>query len=205
MAKRRAKQSRSKPRPLWKDYRFRIIGSIMLATGLLFLLQAVVGGQSAPAAVSSSASARPDYQYDYDPADVAYDQGIFGIHEMGPAQTPIPFLPPGSPQPRLIIHHDFWDFGEVGASEIANHTFALENVGEAPLTVSRVYTTCGCTTAELSAQVIPPGKVAMLRLVLDAGYHDVRGQQVRRGIIIENNDPNFSEAEVWTAAAVGWQ
>ena len=52
--------------------------------------------------------------------------------------------------------------------------------------------------------MIPPGKAALVTLVLDAGFHDVRGQTVRRGIIIENNDRSNAKAEIWTRASVTW-
>lgn len=71
------------------------------------------------------------------------------------------------------------------------------------MTISRAYTTCGCTTAEISASVILPGQVATVKLVFDAGFHaDAAGQTVRRGLIIENNDPYQSEAEIWVQAAI---
>lgn len=138
----------------------------------------------------------------YDPADVAYDEGMVGVHEMEPSQTSISFLPADGPQPKLEIQQNLWSFGQVGPKDVVEHTYVLENTGEAPLTVSRIYTTCGCTTAELTARVIPPGKSALLRLIFDAGFHDTRGQQVKRGIIIENNDPTRSQAEVWAEASV---
>ncbi len=138
----------------------------------------------------------------YNPEDVVYDEGLYGVHEMGPSNTVIPFLPKDGPQPKLVIPQDTWDFGRVGPTEVVSHTFVLKNEGEAPLTIARIYTTCGCTTAELTARVIPPGKVALLRLIFDAGYHDVRGQRVRRGVIIESNDPRRSEASVWAEAFV---
>lgn len=54
----------------------------------------------------------------------------------------------------------------------------------------------------LGAAVIPPGKVSIVTLTLDAGFHDVAGRTVRRGVIIESNDPNRPETELWTQAAV---
>ena len=83
--------------------------------------------------------------------------------------------------------------------------FVIRNEGAAPLTIVRAYTTCGCTTAEFSARVIPPGKLAVVTLIFDAGFHDARGQTVDRGIIIENNDRDNSQAEIWTRAAVAWR
>jgi hypothetical protein len=44
--------------------------------------------------------------------------------------------------------------------------------------------------------------VASVTLTFDAGYHDTAGQTVRRGLIIENNDPRQSQAEIWVQAAV---
>lgn len=85
---------------------------------------------------------------------------------------------------------------------VVDHTFVLKNDGEAPLTIGRMDTTCDCTTAELSAQVIPSGKLALLRLVFDAGYHDTRGQYVRRGVGIETNDPTRRQVTVRADATV---
>jgi len=69
------------------------------------------------------------------------------------------------------------------------------------LTISRAFTTCGCTTAEITARVIPPKKVALARVRVDMGYHDTRGQDVRRGLIIESNDREDQRTEVWVHAS----
>jgi hypothetical protein len=115
----------------------------------------------------------------------------------------IPFLPQDGPQPKIAVSEDFFNFGSVGLKDMVTHDFALFNRGNAPLTISRAYTTCGCTTADFTATVIPPGKVAIMTLTLDAGFHEVGGQTVRRGVVIENNDPNNPTMEIWTQAAVG--
>jgi hypothetical protein len=138
---------------------------------------------------------------DYTTADIVYDRPISAIHEMeeGP---PIPFLPRDQPQPAILVPEKTYNFGSVGPQDVLERQFIIRNNGEAPLTISRAYTTCGCTTAEISASVIPPGKVAEVTLVFDAGFHDAAGQTVRRGLIIENNDPRQSQAEIWVQAAV---
>lgn len=198
MSKRRKKKRRA------KRYQYKKDGSglKMVAGGVVVLLLLIAGfyllRDDPPQLAASQGPVA------YDPIDVAYDEGIIGVHEMGPSQTPISFLPSDGPQPKLEIPQDYWSFGQIGPRDVVDHTYVLNNTGEAPLTISRVYTTCGCTTAELTARVIPPGKSALLRLILDAGFHDVRGQQVKRGIIIENNDPAQSQAEVWAEASVQW-
>lgn len=166
-----------------------MIGGIAIfAIGLLI----VVGG-------NDSAQAEISYQ----PEDIVTDSPFVAVHEMSPSTiSQIDFSPKGSPQPKIAVSEAFFDFGSIGATEVVQHDFIIANQGESPLTINRAYTTCGCTTGEFSASVIPPGKVAVVTLVLDAGFHDVRGQTVRRGIIIENNDPDNSQIEIWTQAKV---
>jgi hypothetical protein len=141
---------------------------------------------------------------DYDPADVSYERPYHAVHEMG-AGPPIPFLANGDPQPKIRLGDDFYNFGSIGPTDVVTREFVIANMGEGPLTISRAYTTCGCTTADFTSSVIPPGKVSIVAVTLDAGVHDVRGQTVRRGVIIENNDPSRSNVEIWVQASVRTQ
>ena len=166
---------------------------VLLVAGVLLLGAGLVVTIFSP----STATASVEYQ----PDEVAHEQPILAVHEMeeGP---PIPFLPRNQAQPEIQVPQKSYDFGRIGPQDVVAREFIIRNVGEAPLTISRAYTTCGCTTAEISATVIPPGKVATIRLVFDAGFHDTAGQTVRRGLIIENNDPHQSQAEIWIQATV---
>lgn len=166
---------------------------VLLVIGVVLLGVGLVSYVTAPPSANASS--------DYDPADVATDQPVLAIHEMeeGPA---IPFLPASQPQPKIQIPEKNFNFGMIGPQDVVEQEFIIRNVGDAPLTISRAYTTCGCTKAEISASVIPPGKVATIKLVFDAGFHDTSGQTVRRGLIIENNDPQQSQAEIWVQASV---
>lgn len=139
--------------------------------------------------------------FDYSTEDIVYDQPLNAVHEMGEG-PPISFLPREEPQPKIVVNERFYNFGVIGPTEVVTQDFAIANMGDAPLTISRAYTTCGCTTADFTATVIPPGKVTIMAVTLDAGYHDVRGQTVRRGVIIENNDPRNSQTEIWVQATV---
>ena len=138
---------------------------------------------------------------DFTTGDVAHDVPITAVHEMG-SGAPIPFLPSGGPQPAVAVSEQYHDFGSLGPSEVVTREFVIANTGEAPLTISRAYTTCGCTTADFTSAVIPPGKVSIMTLRFDAGFHDVRGENVRRGVIIENNDPDRSTVEIWVEASI---
>jgi len=164
-------------------------GVVIIVIGLI----AALGGRSKSV----------DAQISYQPEDIVTDTPFVAVHEMTPSTiSSINFLPKGGPQPEIAVSESFYNFGSIGPTEIAEHEFIIANQGDAPLTIHRAYTTCGCTTAEFSSAVIPPGKVAVMKIVLDAGFHDVRGQTVQRGVIIENNDPNNSQIEIWTQAKV---
>lgn len=168
---------------------------LIIGGGLLAVVVAAVGLLS-----SERAAAREGVQYDL--ADVATAEPFVAMHEMGDG-APIPFLPKDGPQPKAVVPSTFYNFGKVGAIDIVERTFVIRNEGEAPLTISRAYTTCGCTTAEISSLTIPPGKLATVNVVFDAGFHaDAVGQTVRRGVILENNDPQHSQTEIWIEAAI---
>lgn len=137
----------------------------------------------------------------YSADEIAHARPFRAIHEMG-GSVPIPFLPKDQPQPKIVVPSTYSDFGVVGANAIVKRDFLVRNEGDAPLTISRAYTTCGCTVADFTARIVPPGKAALITLIFNAGFHDVRGQVVKRGIIIESNDPKSSRAEIWVRAAV---
>ncbi|NUM48376.1 MAG: DUF1573 domain-containing protein [Anaerolineales bacterium] len=140
----------------------------------------------------------------YKTEDVVYGQTLRATHEMdGPKLNQIPFLPKDGPQPQITLSEDFYDFGVIGPKDLVTYQFAIFNEGQEPLTISRAYTTCGCTVADFTTTLIPPGKVSLMTLIFDAGYHgDVAGQTVRRGVIIENNDPNNPQMEIWIQATI---
>lgn len=143
----------------------------------------------------------PQLASSYSAEDVVRIKPFRAVHKMGMG-PPIPFLPKTKAQPQIKLAENFYDFGSVGPKEIARKTFVVRNTGKEALTISRAYTTCGCTIAEFSSSVIPPGKVALVTVIFDAGFHDTRGQTVKRGVVIENNDPNRSRAEIWIKASV---
>lgn len=143
----------------------------------------------------------------YSRLDIAVSQPMLAVHEMDVPGTnashPIPFLPSGGPQPKIVVPQRFFDFGSVGTASVLQHSFLIINDGTAPLTISRAYTTCGCTLAELTSSVIPAGEAARVTISFDAGMHpDAAGTTIRRALIVENNDPLNSRVEIWIQATV---
>lgn len=60
------------------------------------------------------------------------------------------------------------DFGEITQGDKVEYTFEFENVGNEPLILSDVRTTCGCTAPEWPKEPIAPGGSAKLRVVFNS-------------------------------------
>ncbi|MGC8595116.1 MAG: DUF1573 domain-containing protein [Candidatus Kryptoniota bacterium] len=72
-------------------------------------------------------------------------------------------------------------------------TFLIKNIGNEPLRIYQVRTSCGCTAALLSDSVIAPNKIARLRVEFNpTGYIG----EVTKYIYISSNDPSTQLATV---------
>jgi len=164
------------------------IGLLLIGVGLLYLNRVRAMGSPLPSVEDLTIE-----------GDVVKGDTVIGVHEMGPSMVPTAPIPPEGP-PKLVLPERSYDFGTIPATEKVSHTFPIRNEGKGTLTISRVYTTCGCTTAELSSRVIPPGKQALLKVIYDPAFHDVQGE-VRRDVILEVNDPEWGGQAVITIRA----
>jgi hypothetical protein len=160
------------------------IGAAFLTVGIGILFLARQRAQGAPLPTVNQLTIQ---------GDVVTGDTVVGVHEMGPSTVPTAPIPPEGP-PKLVLPEQFHDFGTIPATDKVDYTFPVRNEGKGTLTISRVYTTCSCTTAELSSRVIPPGKQATLKVIYDPAFHDVEGE-VRRSVILETNDPEWEEGQ----------
>jgi len=60
------------------------------------------------------------------------------------------------------------DFGDITQGEKVEHTFQLENKGTAPLVISNVAATCGCTVPAWPKEPIAPGKTAEIKVTFNS-------------------------------------
>jgi len=56
------------------------------------------------------------------------------------------------------------DFGNLAQGDKVSHTFELTNTGSAPLIISNVAATCGCTVPSWPKEPIAPGKTAEIQV-----------------------------------------
>jgi hypothetical protein len=127
-----------------------------------------------------------------------------GTHDMSllPAELPQPqAVPEGTEVPRVDIPQASYDFGTIPPSPPVAYVFAIQNTGTAPLKLSNLVTSCGCTVAELSSSVIPPGERADLEVIFDPDYHVTVGE-VTRVVWMVSDDPTQPWLEIMVTADV---
>jgi len=79
-----------------------------------------------------------------------------------------------------------FDFGPVWDLDVVEHTFKIENAGQAPLQIKHVRSTCGCTAVDAKPQTLAPGASTDIRVRLTvAGL----GGKVTKTVYVESNDP----------------
>ncbi len=104
-------------------------------------------------------------------------------------------VPEGQPAPKLNMPVQEFDFGRVSRDALVTHIFTVNNLGTADLHITTLVTSCGCTTAELTSSVIPPGQRAELKVIFDADFHPVQGS-VTRLVWMATNDPGQPWVEI---------
>jgi hypothetical protein len=158
----------------------------------------IVLGLTRPGAVASV----PEPSRSEDKADLLplADAGrpLQGGHDMAriPQEPPAPQPAPANVSlPQIDLPSAQHDFGRIPKRPDVAHVFAVQNTGDADLEISNLVTSCGCTTAHLTSNIIPPGQRADLTVTFDPDFHVTKGQ-VTRLVWFATNDPTQPWVEV---------
>lgn len=103
----------------------------------------------------------------------------------------VPGAKGGDNLPVIEIVPDSYDFGEIQYKDIVTRSFKIRNNGSAVLEITRVATSCGCTTAKVAKTILESGEETELEVVYNSGQmtgSHGKGQQ-ERIIYIKSNDP----------------
>ncbi len=110
------------------------------------------------------------------------------------ASSCLPFLfRPVSPDPTITTDRDKHDFGTIPGTEVVETKFKVRNVGGKTLEISRVQTSCGCTSSVIGSQSLKPGASCELSV-----KYDPRGRSGRqaRTIWLFSNDPKTPQKQL---------
>jgi hypothetical protein len=71
-------------------------------------------------------------------------------------------------KPVATFSEKVFDFGKINEKDgSVTHVFEFTNKGNAPLVVSRVQTSCGCTTPSWTKEPVEPGKKGSITVTFD--------------------------------------
>lgn len=71
-------------------------------------------------------------------------------------------------QPKIVFDEIARDFGQMVEGTKASHTFTFTNKGDAPLVLTMVQPSCGCTTPTWSKDPVKPGETGSITAVYDS-------------------------------------
>ena len=89
------------------------------------------------------------------------------------------------PGPRIMSPAPEFNYGSVDADTKIEHDFIVRNVGDAPLELANVKTSCGCTVAALKQKTLQPGEETTITATLSNKGR--QGPQTRH-LTVESND-----------------
>lgn len=90
-------------------------------------------------------------------------------------------------QPVIKFDKTEYDFGKILQGEVVSYTFHFTNVGEAPLLITGVEKSCGCTASEYSREPIAPGKSGQIKITYDSkGHHGIQSKTL---MVLTNTNP----------------
>lgn len=95
--------------------------------------------------------------------------------------------------PQLEISSTVMDFGEVWQCEPAIGAITLKNVGDAPLRIINVKTSCGCATPSRPKCPLLPGESDVLTITYDTVK---RRGPARQRVTLTTNDPSQPRVEI---------
>ncbi|MBR9699343.1 DUF1573 domain-containing protein [Candidatus Woesearchaeota archaeon] len=99
--------------------------------------------------------------------------------------------------PKIELSATSFDLGDINPDEGSRiEIFSVKNVGNAPLLITSVSTSCGCTEAEVHPDTVQPGEEATLTVTYDPSVHPGLVGEMERVVYIKSNDPLQKEVEL---------
>ena len=101
--------------------------------------------------------------------------------------------------PKITVSLGIWDFGRVWVGDTCETDIMMRNIGDAPLRIIKVSTTCGCTVARSTKLVLEPGDSDTLKVTFDTKQPKPIAHQ---RITIETNDPQRPTVDIEVKGSV---
>ena len=91
-------------------------------------------------------------------------------------------------EPKIEFNVMEHDFGNMIQGEQVSFSYKFKNIGDAPLIISAVERTCGCTDIKFPKDPLKPGEEGVIKITYDSKGH--KGFQNKRVIVKANTNPS---------------
>ena len=98
--------------------------------------------------------------------------------------------------PYITFEETSHDFGDIYQEDKVEHVFAFENTGTAPLIITSVQTTCGCTAPEWPKEPVLPGESGNIKVVFNSAGKF--GRQNKVISVISNSVAPLNQVKITT-------
>ena len=95
--------------------------------------------------------------------------------------------------PRILIAEPNFDFGFAPEGTFMVHEYTIKNVGDEPLEIKRVRTTCGCTSAPVKKMRLEPNEETTITVIFNSTRYF---HKTSKAAIISTNDPTRPSEKV---------
>ena len=100
------------------------------------------------------------------------------------------------PGPSITFEESSFDFGDIHQGDKVMHVFNFENTGDAPVIISNVQTTCGCTATDWPRDPVAPGESASITVNFNSAGK--MGRQNKIITIVSNSTASVNQVKIVT-------
>lgn len=95
---------------------------------------------------------------------------------------------------KLEFSEKAFDFGTVKEGDVVEHTFKFTNTGKAPIILSQVSASCGCTTPNYTKDPVLPGKEGEIKVSFNSAGQV--GKQQKIVTVLSNAENNVLTVQI---------
>ena len=131
---------------------------------------------------------------DQDAKIQALEDKIAQLETNNTAVTPVNVQATQTADPATLGQFEFpemeYDFGNINEGQVVEHLFKFTNNGQAPLVISNITASCGCTSPDWSKAPVKPGEEGFVKVVFNSSSKS--GAQAPTVSIQANTNPTVT-------------
>lgn len=135
-----------------------------------------------------------DQKSDQEAKIMALEEKISRLEASNTAVTPVNVQASQPADPSSLGQFEFpemeYDFGTIREGEVIEHEFNFTNNGKAPLVISNITASCGCTSPDWTKTPVKPGETGFVKVVFNSTAKS--GSQAPTVTIQANTSPTVT-------------